>query len=315
MNFNRPLLSVITITYNHEKYIITAIESILNQKVNFKYELIIGDDCSDDLTQHICNEYAQKNPDKIIVMPAIDHIGMMPNFIRTLKEANGKYIAICEGDDYWTDPYKLQKQVDSLEANPEYSLCFHNALKLYQNEEREPELFGQYEKQDYSQRDIIHEWLIPTASVVFRNVFLDRKVPEHFYTAPIGDFPLFLYLGEFGKYHYLDETMSVYRVLSTGAVKTSLASEKYYLMSRELSKSLAAYYQPRFRLDFAIRVAFDNYCLARFAARKGERGKALSFLLESMRADPLMMFRNRERYKYITLRRLLPKIIRDIIRG
>lgn len=117
-----PMVSICMITYNHESYIKQAIDSVLMQKCNFAFELVIGEDCSTDNTFKICQELAKNNP-QIKLLPSISNLGMMPNFIRTLEACEGKYIAICEGDDYWTDPLKLQKQVDFLGANEEYGLC------------------------------------------------------------------------------------------------------------------------------------------------------------------------------------------------
>lgn len=117
-----PLVSICMITYNHESYIKQAIESVLMQKCKFAFEIVIGEDCSTDNTFMICQELAQNNP-KIKLLPSIANLGMMPNLIRTLNACNSKYIAMLEGDDYWTDPQKLQKQVDFLEANEEVGLC------------------------------------------------------------------------------------------------------------------------------------------------------------------------------------------------
>ena len=140
MKNDEILVSVCMITYNHEEFICEAIEGVLMQKTNFPIELIIGEDCSTDNTRKIVLEYAEKHPDIICPLLPESNLGMMKNFIQTMEAARGKYIALCEGDDYWTDPYKLQKQVDFLEANEEYTVCSHrfhiynkNANKLIQD--------------------------------------------------------------------------------------------------------------------------------------------------------------------------------------
>src|SRR5215208_3554649 len=128
------LVSVSVITYNHERFIVQALESILIQKVNFKYEVIIGDDCSTDNTRKILEEYAVKYPDRIKLILHEKKGEGIPgklNFISTIEAARGKYIALLDGDDFWTDESKLQKQVDFLEKNPGYSICFHKASILY----------------------------------------------------------------------------------------------------------------------------------------------------------------------------------------
>lgn len=120
------LVSACLITYNHESYITQCIEGMLSQKINYDYEIVIGDDCSKDSTTKICKFYAQKFPDLIKYKKRDSNLGMIGNWINTLNECKGKYIALCEGDDYWTDPLKLQKQVDFLEGNKDYSICWTN---------------------------------------------------------------------------------------------------------------------------------------------------------------------------------------------
>lgn len=120
-----PLLSIVTITYNHEPYIRKCIEGVLMQQVNFPIEFIIAEDCSTDGTLAICKEYAEKYPDLIKLITSENNVGAIANERRAMKAAKGKYIAFCEGDDYWTDPLKLQKQVDFLEEHLDYSVTFH----------------------------------------------------------------------------------------------------------------------------------------------------------------------------------------------
>ena len=124
----KPLVSIVTITYNHEKYIEKCIEGVLSQIMNFPIEFIIAEDCSTDNTRAICEEYARKNPSIITLITSSENVGALANERRAIESAQGKYIALCEGDDYWTDPLKLQKQVDFLETHPDYSVCFHNRM-------------------------------------------------------------------------------------------------------------------------------------------------------------------------------------------
>ena len=132
---NSPLVSVCMITYNHEKYIVQAIEGVLMQKTDFPIELVIGEDRSTDNTRNICLEYKEKYPDQIKLLLPENNLGMLGNFITTLHACTGKYIAFCEGDDYWTDPYKLQKHVDFLEAdnNQDYSLVYTDVDIYYED--------------------------------------------------------------------------------------------------------------------------------------------------------------------------------------
>lgn len=127
-----PLVSVCCITYNHKNYISDAIESFLSQRTTFPFEIIIGEDCSIDNTREIVEKYKKKYPNLIKIVVSDTNVGMNKNFIRTLNECSCKYIAFCEGDDYWTDSKKLQKQVDFLEDNHEYSFCWTRFTTLRQ---------------------------------------------------------------------------------------------------------------------------------------------------------------------------------------
>ncbi|NCD09785.1 MAG: glycosyltransferase family 2 protein, partial [Negativicutes bacterium] len=140
---NSPLLSVWVVVYNHEAFVRQALDSILMQKVTFDYEIVIGEDRSTDRTRDIVIEYQHLHPDKIRLRLARENLysqGLKPG-IGVLAVSRGKYIAMLEGDDYWTDPLKLQKQVDFLEAHPDYSLCGHNTKIIYENDGGRVEYF------------------------------------------------------------------------------------------------------------------------------------------------------------------------------
>ncbi len=211
------MLSICMIAYNHENFICEAIEGVLMQKANFNYELVIGEDCSTDETRKICMEYQQKYPDKIKLLLPEKNLGMMRNFITTLQACQGKYIALCEGDDYWTDPYKLQKQVDFLEANAEYVMCFHDAEILNPKGVFTPYLAstGISPKKYYTGADFITQNFVPTASVIFRKEYLDMKVLIES-DIPSVDWFLYVMLLQKGKIGYLSDKMSVWRQHSGG---------------------------------------------------------------------------------------------------
>ena len=121
-----PLVSIWMITYNHENYIREAIDSILMQETDFEYEIVIGEDCSTDNTRAILLEYKEKHPHKFKLLLHENNLGLIENMLTTFRACSGKYIATLEGDDFWTDPLKLQKQVDFLEENEDYSMCYHS---------------------------------------------------------------------------------------------------------------------------------------------------------------------------------------------
>ena len=212
MKNNEIIVSVCMITYNHEKFINEAIEGVLMQKTNFPIELIISEDCSTDNTRKIVLEYADKYPNIIRPLLPEKNLGMMNNFIVTMQTAIGKYIALCEGDDYWTDPYKLQKQVDFLEANKEFSMCFHpvKVLSIKTNDEN---LYSHLSNREYSGNEVLEKWTIPTCSVVFRNTGR-IEFPEQ--PLIFGDIFLFLLLNEIGKLYCIDLYGATYRRHSEG---------------------------------------------------------------------------------------------------
>lgn len=204
------------ITYNHEKYIAEAIESIVSQKTNFAFELVIGEDCSTDNTRNICIEYQKKYPEIIRLRLPETNQGMMKNWINNINYGRGKYIALCDGDDYWTDPYKLQKQFDFMEANPDFALCSHHTYTLLgehldKNMEMEQDVLT-------IQDLIIKDWGLLTASIFFRKDA--HKVPEWYYTVKNGDYALQLIVSLSGKIKMLPDYMAVYRKHGEGISST-----------------------------------------------------------------------------------------------
>ncbi|MBU0580426.1 MAG: glycosyltransferase [Candidatus Margulisbacteria bacterium] len=209
-----PIVSILCITYNHRRYIEETINSFLMQKVQVPYEIVIGDDSSTDGTIEICKSYVDKYPNKIKLLISEQNLGPNKNWIKTYKHCRGKFIALCEGDDYWTDPSKLQKQVDFLEENPSYSLCFHNALVRYDHIRKKPHCFkilqSNTDEPVFDINDIILKpWFIPTASIVFRKKKFILK--KWFSMIHNGDFGLHLILANSGDFYYIDQVMSVYR--------------------------------------------------------------------------------------------------------
>ena len=204
------LLSVCLITYNHEKFIRNAIEGILMQKVDFEWELIIADDCSTDGTQAILNEYKNKYPDFIKLILQKKNVGPAKNHIELITTPKSKYIALCDGDDYWTDPLKLQKQVDFLETNKDYVLCFHE-VKILKPDGSVVNDFITKVPENYETTETLARLgnYIHTPTVVYRNIL--SKFPFEFEVSPIGDYFMYMMLAEHGKLKFIDEKMAIYR--------------------------------------------------------------------------------------------------------
>jgi len=193
------------------------------QKTDFAFEIILGEDESTDGTREICIEYAEKHTDKIKLFlrsrKDVIYINGLPtgryNFIESLKAAKGKYIALCEGDDYWTDPYKLQRQVDFLEANPDYSICFHAVEKRFEEPEKPSVYNGASCKIRSNIYDLAYDNYITTCSVIYRNKF-GKELPFWFNKIPVGDWGLHLIAAGFGDIYYIPNIMAVYRVHKGG---------------------------------------------------------------------------------------------------
>ncbi|REB08726.1 glycosyltransferase [Sporosarcina sp. BI001-red] len=207
------LVSISCITYNHEDFIADAIEGFLMQKTNFDYEILIGEDCSTDRTREIVEAYIAKYPDRIKLVTSEKNVGAAKNEERLFRLSQGKYIAECEGDDYWTDPYKLQKQVDYLEENPECTMCFHAAEIVRAPKIPTGRRVAPYGTDRISPiRDIIlgGGGFCPTASLVYPKNAVTEP-PEFLMNSHVGDYPLQLILSSQGHAYYINECMSVYR--------------------------------------------------------------------------------------------------------
>lgn len=239
-------VSVCMITYGHEKYISQAIEGVLMQECNFEIELVIFNDCSPDNTDEIIQSIIKKHErgSWIKYVKHNQNIGMMANFLLAVGACNGDYIALCEGDDYWIDPLKLQKQTSFLASNSQFSLCFHNTI--IKNDNSEKIMLTDLGKHEFDTKDVLRQWFIPTASIVFRN-YSDFVFPDWFVNCQSGDIPLLLLLSLRGDIKYIDEVMSVYRLHPGGVSNTH----------REYSKVIGMIYIYQ-SFNFYTKLKFDE---------------------------------------------------------
>lgn len=211
---NYPKISVVTITYGHENYITQTLDSVLMQDYPGEIEFIIANDNSPDITDGVIKNYlsSKKIPSNFIIKYT-KHVlnkGMSHNFVWALQQASGKYIAICEGDDYWIDPLKLQKQVGFLEANEDYVLCFTNRDILENSSVKITTPLHNKCSFNKSEIPYIH---VPTLTTVFRNVV--NEIPNQMSNKMI-DASLFLFLSQFGSFNYLNLKTAIYRMHDGG---------------------------------------------------------------------------------------------------
>jgi glycosyltransferase involved in cell wall biosynthesis len=199
------------ITYGHDQFISQAIEGVLMQKCDFDIELIIANDCSPDNTDLVVKKIIEEHPNRnwIKYVKHKTNLGMLPNFIWALEQTKGKYIALCEGDDYWTDPLKLQKQVDFLEVNPDFVMTTHRVDELKDNVILSADWRWNLKKTNYILQDYLYQLFFHTSSVVYRNMQLPRYINNKEILQ--GDIAVFSYILSFGRMHYFEDIMSVYR--------------------------------------------------------------------------------------------------------
>lgn len=278
-------VSVQMITYNHERYIAQAIEGVVTQKTTFRIELVIGEDCSTDSTRKICEDYVKKYPEIIKLLPSEKNLGMNKNGLRTFQECNGKYIAICEGDDYWTDPYKLQKQVDFLEANDDFAICFH-PVNIWLKGNLKADFLTRNVNDTTTISDLANGNYIHTPSVVFKNKLFGELPPE-FSQSPVGDYFLHMLNARFGKIKKLPEVMAVYRLHESN----TWANTNFTTMIPKWLKTLELM-QPSFDDEIKqllstqyANIAFD--LAIRLAAEKPMEAKL--YLLKSVNANSLIV--------------------------
>ncbi|HSC74750.1 MAG TPA: glycosyltransferase [Pseudomonadales bacterium] len=226
-NPSAPLISVCITTYNHEKFIAQALDSVLMQRGHFTLEILVGEDGSTDGTANIVRDYAQRHPDVIRAFfhnPA-DKLFIngrqtgRKNFMNNLVSARGDYIALLDGDDYWLDERKLEKQLTFLAANPAFVACCHAAIHVDENDVVQEGYMGHHDvkggARDFTLRDVLQKNPVPTLSVLFRNPRL-AQYPDLFNKTDMADWPLHMLNALQGDIHYMDEKMAAYRLHNAG---------------------------------------------------------------------------------------------------
>jgi glycosyltransferase involved in cell wall biosynthesis len=223
-------VSVLITTYKHERYIGECLDSILSQETDFRYEVIVGVDDGGDRTAEICLEYQRKYPGLLrVIINEKDNVLTVKgartgryNFLNILSKAVGKYIARCDGDDYWTDRKKLQKQVDFLEANSDCVVCHawheyaHPSENGYVIKPAPTEGQGYLPAEKSTAKEIFENKLrIKSRTIMFRNVL--KEIPEWFHKITYGDVAVSMMLGKFGKFGFINEVVAVYRLTGEGA--------------------------------------------------------------------------------------------------
>ena len=285
-----PLVSICSITYNHEPYIRQCLDGFMMQKTNFPFEVIIHDDASTDKTADIIREYEAKYPD--IVKPIYQKENQYSKGVEicgtyVYPKARGKYIAVCEGDDYWTDPYKLQKQVDFLEGHPEYGLVRTNIHRYFQESQYlEEDFFSTGERlriKDTFKDYIYHAWFAAPCTWLFRRVYLKDFCAFDEKDCFKGDIALLLTIAQKSNIKYLLDTTVIYRVLSNSA-SHFLSWEKNLAFWNSV-KNTRYYFAKRECFMFRVRLWFYNAKYLVALIPKRERLKHAKYILYTISSD------------------------------
>lgn len=232
-----PLVSVVVITYRHELFIEKTLVSILNQETDFEYELILANDDSPDNSDKLIKEILNSHPKSYRVRYFVNkpNMGVTPNSKKALDMVKGKYIALCEGDDYWIDDKKLQKQVDFLERNVDFAICFHNTRIDYFDKNLESYYLNENIHKDvFTLDDMIGEeeiWFMATASLMLRASAYGRT-PDWFVKSKSGDIPIIILAARNGKIKYLSDVMAVYRKNMASFSHTDSHEDENFLRNR-----------------------------------------------------------------------------------
>jgi glycosyltransferase involved in cell wall biosynthesis len=268
-----PKVSVAMITYNHEKFIAQAIESVLMQITSFPIELVIGEDCSTDRTRQIVQHYAQLRPDVVRPLLPARNLGMHENFQSVLATCRGEFIAILEGDDCWTSPLKLEAQVNFLKSHQDYAICFHNVIAFFEDSRNPPyELCSLEQKEKSTIDDLILSDFIPTCSIMFPSAKFSR-FPDWVNSLGQSDWVLEVLLAQQGHIGYLNAVMASYRQ-HPGGVWSNLTRISRNEDVVKFYENINSYLN--FKFDRVIRnlLADLRYELACLYADRGDMAKA-----------------------------------------
>lgn len=285
---DRMKVSVSMVTYNHGPFIAQAIESALMQKADFDFEIVVGDDCSTDGTRSIVAGYASRHPE--IVKPVFHsaNIGGPRNFASTVNACTGEYVALLDGDDYWTSPHKLQRQVEFLDRNSDFSVCFHNTREIEEGVPGPGSLLNPPDQpQATSIPDLLRCNYVGTASVMYRRR-LQSALPDFIFQAAYVDWLVLLSHARFGKLGYLPEEMAVWRrhkggAWSGGSRTQRLQSQlEFYRAARRL---LPAEWAGSIRRHSA----GTFLKLARAAEKEQRRNLARSSAIQALRLNPHLL--------------------------
>ncbi|MGB2988250.1 MAG: glycosyltransferase [Phycisphaerae bacterium] len=320
-------VSVCTTTYNQERFIAQAVESALTQQTDFEYEVVIGEDCSTDRTRQILIELRDRHPDKIRLLLREENLGSHRNFVDTLKTCRGQYVAFLDGDDYWTSPHKLQKQVDFMDQHPDFALCGHRVEHIYEglppdcegctpprNEAGTPRRglvdydvrYTPAQKEVGTLEDLLEDHHIPACSAFFRNGLIS-EFPAWFYKVRAGDWVLHVLNAQHGRVGFINEIMGTYRIHHDG-MWSGATREARELGQIDLVRHLNRHFRYRYRRILARTLVAHYTRLSVVYEREGKLGMARGTLAKTIVTWPSPRWLRRESVVLI-LRLFSPRLL------
>jgi glycosyltransferase involved in cell wall biosynthesis len=303
-------VSVLIKAYNHEPFIARAIDSARQQRTDFAYEIVVGEDCSTDGTRSVLQTLRDKYPDRIRLLLRQRNLGNIRNLTETLQACRGEYVALLDGDDYWTSPVKLQQQVGYLDAHPDFSSCAHNAVVVDATAQAE---LGTYRRPHRSHAITLRRMLmsdpVPTSSVMFRRG-LCGEFPAWYYTIMMGDWPLLVLTLRHGNMWYDSQVAGAHRV-HAGGLWSGAQPERRRRARIEIYERLNE--ELRFAHDRLIRgrIARQYLGLAEHYWKAGDAVQArecVHHAVRSSRWSPRLLLRR-------SFLRLLPGLLREAVHG
>ena len=282
-------LSVAMITYNHSRFIAQAIDSVLAQKVNFDYEIVVGEDNSTDGTRDIILDFHRRYPNRIVPLLRDRNLGAMRNFKETLTACRGEYVALLEGDDYWTHDRKLQTQIDFLDSEKEYAICCARAELLDETGRARAKIHPTIPCGSYTVLDLFETNWVVTCTAIYRWGAI-AAFPDWILSLKMGDWPLHILVARSGKIRLMDEVLGVYRLHPAGAW-SSLSQAEQLLATRQmltvLDEHLHFQYTDQIRRTLA-RLDLDLAVIAR-AGGSGSRAETAARVLSCLRNGGLRL--------------------------
>jgi glycosyltransferase involved in cell wall biosynthesis len=272
MTSARPKVSVLMLAYNHERHVEQAVQSALMQRTDFDYEIVIGEDCSTDRTREIVSRLADQHPDRIRLLPREGNLGVGRNFSETYQACAGQYIALLEGDDYWTDPQKLQKQAGALDRDPHCAICFHPVRYVDELGRHLDKVHPTGVPRVTTINNLLNDNYIQTCSILLRKSALPT-LPSWVEELRVLDWPLCVLAADTGHIVQLDDIMAEYRVHAGGNWSPASLIQKRQAII-EVFERLAVHFHPSHQRQIFTLLGYYYCDLSREIERSGEHEAA-----------------------------------------